>query len=224
MLIRAAARQLRFVSLTNWILTILFIVNPPALAENSVYVDQVGDNNIITITQETPSSTASVQLYNQRNSVNVTQGGALDSGGHTSNIYINGVDNILNVTQFNMGDVDSGHILNTTILGNANQVSALQKDAKTKIQTLNINGNTNMISAVQQDAGNHSLSVTLNGNGNSVTSSQRGSGSHTAIIELTNGGGSSSLDLSQSGSTNKSYSLTQNCLNPAGCSASVTQH
>jgi hypothetical protein len=222
--IKAAAQQLRFVSPTNWLLTLLLMVDPSALAENTVYVDQIGDNNAISITQETHSSTASVQLYNHGNSVSVTQGGVLDSGGHAAHIYINGLDNILNATQLNMGDVDSGHILNATILGNANQISSLQKDAKTKIQTLNINGNTNMISAIQQDAGNHSLSITLNGSGNSVTSSQTGSGSHTAIIDLTNGGGASSLDLSQSGATNKSYSLTQTCFNPAGCSASVTQH
>lgn len=224
MSIKAAAPRLQYVSLTNCVLSLVFLMDPPALAETSVYIDQVGDSQTVTITQHTPSATASVQVLGGSNSVSVSQGGEGDSGGHSASVYVNGLDNIISSSQLNLGAVDSGHILNATVLGNTNKITAVQQDASTKTQTLSINGNNNIISTKQMDTGNHTLSVTLSGDGNSVTSSQSGSGSHSASINLTNGGGPSSLTLSQSGSTNQSYSLTQTCLNPAGCSASVSQY
>ena len=214
MSIKAAVQILLFVNL----------INGTVWADNTISVDQVGDTNQITITQASPNTTVSLQLRNGGNIVGITQGSAGDSGGHSQSLYINGTENIIDTTQLNMGGVDSGHLLSATILGNANRLTVLQQDNTTKTQNVTINGNSNVMNLTQSGTGAHSLTATLNGNGNSLTSSQTGSGSHSATIELTNGGGPSSLDLSQSGSTNKSYSLSQTCLNPAGCSASVSQH
>jgi len=51
---------------------------------------------------------------------------------------------------------------------------------------------------------------------------QKGSGNHNAQITL-QGNYPTILNLLQEGSTNKSYTLTQNCQTTTGCSVSVTQ-
>ena len=51
---------------------------------------------------------------------------------------------------------------------------------------------------------------------------QKGTGSHNSQVTLT-GSYATTLNGLQQGSVNQTYSLTQNCLNPSGCSISVTQ-
>jgi len=52
---------------------------------------------------------------------------------------------------------------------------------------------------------------------------QKGDGTHTATIDLT-GSYTTNLSLTQDSSSNKAYTLTNNCQTSSGCNISVTQN
>ena len=70
--------------------------------------------------------------------------------------------------------------------------------------------------------GSHLVDLNINNEDNDVSVLQRNMGSHTASISL-DGTYGTTLQLDQDSVFNQSYSLTQNCLNPSGCSISVLQ-
>lgn len=83
-------------------------------------------------------------------------------------------------------------------------------------------GSVNSINIAQTDNWKQ-FELQIIGNNNSVTASQEGLGNHSANIRLENNGGPSSIIIQQSGVTNKSYSIQQSCMNPAGCSVIIIQ-
>ena len=76
----------------------------------------------------------------------------------------------------------------------------------------------------QEGTGSHYAHVYFYGTSDGSISNvmQKGSGNHNAQIQL-QGSYPTTLNLLQEGSTNKSYTLTQNCQTTTGCSVSVTQ-
>ena len=195
---------------------------------NLIYVEQVGDNNNITIRQGvTISGKNRIELYANGNSntLNLNQGyntngtvSANDSNNHYQ--YLNLTGNSNSVTTKQTGD---GHFMENTVNGNNNTLNFTQTDSGPKTMFTNTNGSSNSITAAQSGTGTHYLDIKLTGNGHSVTTSQSGAGNHAATIDLTNSGGAASLNLNQSGSTGQVYSIQQSCTNAAGCSTSITQ-
>ena len=195
---------------------------------NEINIDQIGDNNSITIRQGVSATGKNrIELYSNGNgnTYNLNQGYLTDGtvvGGDSSNhyLYLNVTGSNNTITKQQSGTTNFNE---TTVSGNTNNLTNIQQGNSPKILFQNIVGNSNTVTTNQKDTGNHYLDINLTGNGHNVNAIQEGTGSHAATIQFTNSGGASSLNLNQSGATNQTYSIQQSCTNPAGCSATVTQ-
>jgi hypothetical protein len=195
---------------------------------NEINIDQIGDNNSITIRQGVSATGKNrIELYSNgsSNTYNLNQGYLTDGtvmGGDSSNhyLYLNVTGSNNTITKQQTGTTNFNE---TTVSGNTNNLTNIQQGNSPKILFQNIVGNSNTVTTNQKDTGNHYLDINLTGTGHNVNAIQQGSGNHAATINFTNSGGASSLNLNQSGATNQTYSIQQSCTNPAGCSATVTQ-
>jgi hypothetical protein len=195
---------------------------------NEINIDQIGDNNSITIRQGVSATGKNrIELYSNgsSNTYNLNQGYLTDGtavGGDSSNhyLYLNVTGSNNTITKQQTGTTNFNE---TTVSGNTNNLTNIQQGNSPKILFQNIVGNSNTVTTNQKDTGNHYLDINLTGTGHNVNAIQQGSGNHAATIQFTNSGGASSLNLNQSGATNQTYSIQQSCTNPAGCSATVTQ-
>jgi hypothetical protein len=199
-----------------------------AQSGNEIQIEQIGDNNTITIRQGvTISGKNRIELYSNGNynTLNLNQGyttsGTVsigDSNNHYLNLNLIGSNNTVTKQQ-----TGTSNFIESTINGNTNNVSNIQQGTGPKILFQNISGNNNTVTTNQKDSGQHYLDLKLTGNGHTVGVTQEGTGNHAATIDLTNAGGAANLNLNQLGSTNQVYSIQQSCANPAGCSTTVTQ-
>ena len=195
---------------------------------NEINIDQIGDNNSITIRQGVSATGKNrIELYSNgsSNTYNLNQGYLTDGtvmGGDSSNhyLYLNVTGSNNTITKQQTGTTNFNE---TTVSGNTNNLTNIQQGNSPKILFQNIVGNSNTVTTNQKDTGNHYLDINLTGTGHNVNAIQQGSGNHAATIQFTNSGGASSLNLNQSGATNQTYSIQQSCTNPAGCSTTVTQ-
>jgi hypothetical protein len=195
---------------------------------NEINIDQIGDNNSITIRQGVSATGKNrIELYSNgsSNTYNLNQGyttGGTAVGGDSSNhyLYLNVTGSNNTITKQQSGTTNFNE---TTVSGNTNNLTNIQQGNSPKILFQNVSGNSNTVTTNQKDGGQHYLDINLTGNGHNVNAVQEGTGSHAATIQFTNSGGASSLNLNQSGSTNQTYSIQQSCVNAAGCSATVTQ-
>jgi hypothetical protein len=195
---------------------------------NEINIDQIGDNNSITIRQGVSATGKNrIELYSNGsgNTYNLNQGYLTDgtvAGGDSSNhyLYLNVTGSNNTITKQQTGTTNFNE---TTVSGNTNNLTNIQQGNSPKILFQNIVGNSNTVTTNQKDTGNHYLDINLTGTGHNVNAIQQGSGNHAATIQFTNSGGASSLNLNQSGATNQTYSIQQSCTNPAGCSTTVTQ-
>jgi hypothetical protein len=177
--------------------------------------------NLIKLEMNTGSNSNQIKLYqgyNADGSMNI-----YDSDGHIISLGLTGSSNQINLYQTNLGANNAGNFAELNITGSTNNITVNQKGSGSKTLFTSVTGNNNTVSALQDGLGQQYLDITLTGNGHTVNASQDGTGNHLGYINLTNGGGASTVNLTQSGSTAQSYSITQTCVNPAGCSVSVTQ-
>lgn len=195
---------------------------------NAIYVEQVGDNNSITLRQGvTTAGKNRMEVYANGNSntLNLNQGyntnGTVSAGdSNTHYQYLNLSGNSNSVTTKQTGD---GHFMENTVSGNNNTLNFTQTDGAPKTMFTNVNGSSNTINATQAGTGTHYLDINLTGNGHNVTANQSGAGNHATTLDLTNAGGSSTVNVTQQGSTAQTYSLQQSCANASGCSTTITQ-
>ena len=195
---------------------------------NEIQIEQIGDNNNITIRQGVSVSGKNrIELYSNGNynTLNLNQGytttgtvSAGDSNDHYLSLTINGNTNAVTTQQTGTSKWNE---INLT--GNNNSLTNLQTGTGAKILFQSVNGNNNTVSTNQKDGGNQYLDIKLTGAGHSVTAVQEGAGNHAATIDFTNSGGASSLNLNQLGGTAQTYSIQQSCTNAAGCSTNITQ-
>jgi hypothetical protein len=177
--------------------------------------------NLIKLEMNTGSNSNTVKLYQGYNvdgTINY-----LDSDGHIISLGLTGSSNQVNLYQTNLGANNAGQFAELNITGNTNNITVNQKGNGSKTFFGTVAGNSNTVSALQDGLGSDYLNVNLTGNGHTVNASQSGAGNHLGYIDLTNSGGASTVNLTQTGSTAQSYSITQTCVNPAGCSVTVTQ-
>ena len=166
-------------------------------AGNTVYLTSAGDNNNVTMSQDT-----------------------IGINGTYQNITITGDNNTVTQTQYN-SSTDAATYIFSNITGNGNTVSVSQEGSGTKGVFDVIVGNNNSLTAAQSGAGNHLLEATLLGNNNILDITQLGDITNHATISLTNAGGANNLIVTQSGG--QTFNFQQTCATPAGCPAIVTQ-
>jgi hypothetical protein len=198
---------------------ILFLLFPLGVfaADNSIYIEQVGDNNQIILEQKSYLNTIGnftepSRISGTYNSVTVIQ----DSN-NSAQFDIVGNFNMLSVIQ------SSSQSMQSTVNGNNNTLDFTQLNTANKSINSSVTGNNNNVVAVQEGQGQHQLSVTLSGNGHTVNSSQKDSGNHSASIILFNSGGPATVNLTQQGVVNQTYSITQSCALLNGCTTTVNQ-
>jgi len=199
-----------------------------AQSGNEIQIEQIGDNNTITIRQGvTISGKNRIELYSNGNynTLNLNQGyttsGTVsigDSNNHYLNLNLIGNNNTITKQQTGTSNFNE-----STINGNTNNVSNIQQGTGPKVLFQNVSGNNNTVTTNQKDSGQHYLDLKLTGNGHTVGVTQEGTGNHAATIDLTNSGGAATLNLNQLGSTNQVYSIQQSCVNAAGCSTTISQ-
>jgi hypothetical protein len=178
---------------------ILLLFSLTAVADpDSLYVNQIGDSNSLTLLQGTDS-------YGYAT--------GLDGGGHSQTINIIGDYNSI-FTQQNNRDFNLGHEIDLTVTGDMNTVGLVQSGSARHEIIATVNGSNNTVAASQSGSANHYLSVTENGNGNSAVVSQSGNTANTATITLTNAGAPASVNLTQTGG--QSYTLNQTCYTTCG--------
>ncbi len=182
--------------------------------KNEIYIEQTGgQNNSTTITQNGPKNKIDFTLNGNGNIVDNEQ-----LGSNYMKIEIPGWGNNITTSQ-------SNNILTnyseTKIQGNGNTVNHQQTGPGNHILFSTLAGDINNVTTTQSGAAGHYAESKLIGNWNTVKIEQSGNTQNKASIDLTNSGGAANLDIQQTGG--KSFSIIQNCTNPAGCTTVVRQ-
>jgi hypothetical protein len=160
--------------------------------DSQVYIQQVGDNNTITVNQEgTRNNYAYVSNSGSGSNIAVTQSGNSSTQVNYSYNNISGNYNSVNITQTSTGGGKGSFVT----VANSN----------------------NTVSVTQTDSGSHYAEIGLTGGNKSVSVTQSGSASHMASIQLS--GNPASLTLSQTGATQNFYGIQFNCASAGGCAA-----
>ena len=206
----------------------LLLIRTEAVADNSVNITQVGDNNII-----------SMDVQGDDNDVVAKQACSANTcNGDTMVVDVTGDGNTMNLGQgYKISGTGSwsydgqeygGHDMDLYVSGNGNSIILSQRsnnNTSDHIMDINIYSDDNTVHVMQEQNVDKSLTLTINNDDNDVSIHQRKSHGHTATISL-DGSYGTTLDLQQ-GTNNTtqglSYTLTQNCQTVGGCSVSVSQ-
>ena len=168
------------------------ITRRDSYSDNGIYVDQVGDNNSITILQDSSDNQIRgidqqrAKMWGNSNIYDIRQGAPTTTGINLIELMVDGNSNDLELFQdrFDDGTADSSasgdNILRIDIDGNSNTVATNQR------------GETN--------AGGQFGEILITGDSNDVTLQQRSTLSETAFIDIT--GDSNVVDLLQQNTSN----------------------
>jgi len=206
-----------FYFITPALLLLYMFASDKAKGDNEIFIDQTGNNFAILGVQYGDNNTITIDGTGDNNGIKLCQGCAFDypesytnhdhwtddweSGGHTMDLTISGSGNGISAQQTNQGNAGN----------NAHSYE------------LNLSGDYNEVTTIQQHDGAKTIDLTIYNDDNDVLIRQKGNGAnHDATVEL-DGTYGTDLTLKQFGAITQTYSLTQNCLNPSGCSISVTQ-
>ena len=237
---------------------------PTIAYSNDIYVNQVGDDLTLSVTQDGEdnsigTSSTPISLDGDDNNVTLVQ----ETDGATIELSVDGDDNTMVVRQkchngslcnsdkmqiditgnnngMELGQgykiADSwlydyvehgGHDMDLEVNGSNNNIRLSQRSQNSisdHNMDVNIYSDDNNVHVMQEANQDKTLSLTINNDDNNVFVHQKKSHSHTATITL-DGNYGTDLSLTQSSTSGAmSYSLTQNCQTFGGCSVSVTQN
>lgn len=210
----------------NKVLSFLILIPMLTWADdNHVHVEQVASGTVdIDITQIGYDNEINFSLAHGGNTFDLTQTGngnyigwvSYWGSGKSWGGDVDGTNNTETVSQ------TGGATYGRHIWGNSNTVSVTQSGSHT--HNIDVHSSQVEHEILQSGSGSHYAQTYFYGTatGSDSTISQTGSGNHNAQVTL-QGSYPTTLNLSQSGSTNKTYTLTQNCATTSGCSVTVTQ-
>ena len=220
------------------ILLLLFVTD--AFADNEINIEQTGDNLDLKIDQIGSSNI--IQMLDNNSYINSS---SLDiwivqyNFGYENKIAIDeisGTGNDIKLAQGAAWDSDGwtydgyesgGHYIEMDLYGNNNEIQWHQTNQTGSTDGHNFNlhiaGSDNSIIGRQQSDGVKEMELTIYNSFNDVLLRQKGNNAtHSADIIL-DGLYGTDFTLKQLGSTTQSYSISIDCLNPAGCSYNVQQ-
>ena len=223
-----------------WILALCVGYSLTALADNEINIEQTGDNLDLQIDQIGSSNI--VQMLDNNSYINSS---SLDiwivqyNFGYENKIAIDeisGTGNDIKLAQGAGWDSDGwttdgyesgGHYIEMDLYGNNNEIQWHQTNQTGSTDGHNFNlhiaGSDNSIIGRQQSDGVKEMELTIYNSFNDVLLRQKGNNAtHSADIIL-DGLYGTDFTLKQLGSTTQSYSISVDCLNPAGCSYNVQQ-
>jgi hypothetical protein len=205
---------------------LLILLTPLTWAgDNHVHVEQVASGDVdLSVTQIGYDNEVKFSFAHSGNAFNLLQTGNGNSiswvsywgPGKSWGGDVDGINNTENVEQI------GGATYGRHIWGNSNTVDVYQNGSHT--HNIDVHSNSVDHEIHQSGSGSHYAHTYFYGSATGSDSSimQKGSGNHNAQITL-QGTYPTTLNLLQEGSTNKAYTLTQNCVTAGGCSVSVTQ-
>ena len=217
-----------------------------ASVDNSIYIDQSGDNAVVSVTQDGAG--------------NVVRGIQGSGTSNTTPSRIIGDGTLISISQIGSGNTLSMGVNTTTAAGSANGgtfnysvtgnnatavINSNQGGANTSASNtvditqsgntananINVLGSTNSVTAVTGGGANNSVVSTVNGDNNTQNISMTGGGGNSATISqtgtasalsLTSVGATNSCTITQSGGAANGHSTTLDFAG-SGNSASVTQ-
>lgn len=220
------------------ILLLLFVTD--AFADNEINIEQTGDNLDLKIDQIGSSNI--IQMLDNNSYINSS---SLDiwivqyNFGYENKIAIDeisGTGNNIKLAQGAGWDSDGwttdgyesgGHYIEMDLYGNNNEIQWHQTNQTGSTDGHNFNlhiaGSDNSVIGRQQSDGVKEMELTIYNSFNDVLLRQKGNNAtHSANIIL-DGLYGTDFTLKQLGSTTQSYSISVDCLNPAGCSYNVQQ-
>ena len=220
------------------ILLLLFVTD--AFADNEINIEQTGDNLDLKIDQIGSSNI--IQMLDNNSYINSS---SLDiwivqyNFGYENKIAIDeisGTGNNIKLAQGAGWDSDGwttdgyesgGHYIEMDLYGNNNEIQWHQTNQTGSTDGHNFNlhiaGSDNSVIGRQQSDGVKEMELTIYNSFNDVLLRQKGNNAtHSADIIL-DGLYGTDFTLKQLGSTTQSYSISIDCLNPAGCSYNVQQ-
>ena len=220
------------------ILLLLFVTD--SFADNEINIEQTGDNLDLKIDQIGSSNI--IQMLDNNSYINSS---SLDiwivqyNFGYENKIAIDeisGTGNNIKLAQGAAWDSDSwstdgyesgGHYIEMDLYGNNNEIQWHQTNQTGSNDGHNFNlhiaGSDNSILGRQQSDGVKDMELTIYNSFNDVLLRQKGNNAtHSADIIL-DGLYGTDFTLKQMGSTSQSYSISIDCLNPAGCYYNVQQ-
>ncbi len=204
------------------------------ITKNGIYIDQVGNNNQITVSQEGRYNQVSgvgatyAPVQGDLNNITIRQGDPANPvGKNLIEMSVQGTgSNTLNLNQGrnNNGNYTGtdvgGHYQAVGVAGYGNTVTTSQQNAggiKGNYLEANVVGNYNTVGLVQADGTTQKQTfASVNGNNNTLSTSQTGLGAH--YLEVSLNGNSNTAVVSQYGNTANAATIS---LTNAGGPASV---
>lgn len=193
---------------------------------NNIYIDQIGDNNSITVKQESANNTLrgyagqSAHLAGSNNTVDIRQGANGVPGNNLVELDYNGDANNIKIYQdrLNDGSQDSSaygnHIARANVDGSNNTLSIIQRNNLTYPQghyaDVNITGTSNNVSALQISDYAKTAFINIQGNTNVVNLSQHENANHYAEIKLQGDGHNVNLEQTGTGAHKATIDLINN--------------
>lgn len=203
-----------------------------AITSNSIYVEQVGNNNSIQIDQKGPYNKVaginltSIPIQGDWNNIKINQGDSTSTGKNLTEMTVYGSYNSLTINQgrdnlgFSTGTDKGGHIQSIYISGDSNTVTTRQQNTAVGyghyLET-NITGNYNNQNIVQTGNAIKKTFVSTTGNLNTLSALQDGLGDH--YMDVTMNGNSNDAIINQTGNTKNAATII---LNNSGSPASIT--
>lgn len=169
-----------------------------AITSNSIYIQNIGDNNTVNIEQ--------FSKFNAIRGVNGSQA-----------MLINGSNNSITINQGTATAILGNNLAEVSVTGSNNTVSLTQQ-YNGKYAELVMNGTGNQLTAQQKDTGGKSAFFNILGNSNVVTTLQQGTGNHFLDVSAPYGG--LNANITQSGSAQKLFKLV---INNPGIGVTVSQ-
>jgi fibronectin-binding autotransporter adhesin len=170
-----------------------------AITSNSIYIQNIGDNNTVNIEQ--------FSKFNAIRGINGSQ-----------SMLINGSNNNITINQGTVTTVLGNNLAEVSVTGSNNTVSLNQQNNK-KYTELVMNGTGNQLNIQQKDADAKSAFFNILGNSNVVTTLQQGTGQHFLDISAPYGG--ANVNVTQGGSAQKLFQLI---INSPNVGVTVTQN
>jgi fibronectin-binding autotransporter adhesin len=162
-----------------------------AITSNSIYIQNIGDNNTVNIEQFSKfnairgvNGSQSMLINGSNNSITINQGTATAIlGNNLAEVSVTGSNNTVSLTQ-----QYNGKYAELVMNGTGNQLTAQQKDAGGKSAFFNILGNSNVITTLQQGTGNHFLDVSAPYGGLNANITQSGAAQKLFKLIINNPG------------------------------------
>ena len=161
------------------------------IANNSVYIDNIGSYTSVTVEQH--------GYYNSVRGINGSQ-----------YAYINGNNNTLTVKQGGQATPSNNNLVELSLLGSNNTVDINQKQTNKYLET-SINGSNNILNVTQHGTNSKSAFINLSSSSNTINLTQQGTGNHFA--DITSPFGGANVSITQDGSAQKLFSLILNSSN-----------